>query len=58
MFFDKKSTISRVFNETFFPFFVSTLSVPTPDGGVVADGDQDAAVAAEAGLPDGRRAFG
>lgn len=35
----------------------SALSVPAPDGGVVAHCDQDAAVAAEAGLSDGRRAF-
>lgn len=36
----------------------SSLSVPAPDGGVVTHGDQDAAVTAEAGLPDGRRALG
>lgn len=35
----------------------SALAVPAPDGGVVTHGDQDAAVAAEARLPDGRRAF-
>ena len=36
----------------------SALPVPAPDGSVVAHGYQDAAVAAEAGLPDGGRAFG
>lgn len=36
----------------------SSLSVPAPDGGVVTHSDQDAAVTAEARLPDGRRAFG
>lgn len=35
----------------------SALPVPAPDGRVVAHGDQDAAVAAEARLPDGRSAF-
>jgi len=32
---------------------VSLLPVPPPDGSVVADADQDAAVFGEAGLPDG-----
>lgn len=36
----------------------SAQSVPAPDGGVIAYCNQDAAVAAEAGLSDGRRAFG
>lgn len=36
----------------------SSLSIPAPDRSIVAHCDQDAAVAAEAGLPDGRRAFG
>ena len=36
----------------------SALAVPAPDGGVVAHGDQDAAVPAEAGLADGRGAAG
>lgn len=36
---------------------VSALPVPAPDGSVVAHGDQNAAVAAEARLPDGRGAF-
>lgn len=36
----------------------SSLSVPAPDGGIVTHGDEDAAVTAEAGLPDGRRALG
>lgn len=36
----------------------SALSIPAPDWSVVTHGYQNAAVAAEAGLPDGRRAFG
>lgn len=36
----------------------SALPVPAPNGGVVAHSNQNAAVAAEAGLTDGRRAFG
>lgn len=36
----------------------SALSIPAPDGGVIAHRYQNAAVAAEAGLPDGRCAFG
>lgn len=36
----------------------SALSIPAPDRSVIAHGYQNAAVAAEAGLPDGRRAFG
>lgn len=36
----------------------SALSIPAPDRGIITDGDQDAAVSAEAGLPDGRCTFG
>lgn len=36
----------------------SSESVPAPDGGVVTNRDQDAAVPAEAGLSDGRGAPG
>lgn len=36
----------------------SALAVPAPDGGVVTDGDEDAAVTAEAGLADSGGAAG
>lgn len=36
---------------------ISALPVPAPDGSIITHGDQDAAVAAEARLADGRDAF-
>lgn len=37
---------------------VSALTIPAPDGGVVAHGNEDAAIAAEAGLADSGGATG
>lgn len=36
----------------------SALAIPAPDGGVITHSDEDAAVTAEAGLPDRRGAAG
>jgi len=38
-------------------FLLGRLAIPPPEGAVVADADDAVAVAADAGLPDGRRAL-
>ncbi len=45
-------------NQKLFGRSGSALSIPAPDRSVVTHSYQNAAVAAEAGLPNGRRAFG
>lgn len=56
--YNRAAQLQRVKRQISFSHNYSALSIPAPDRSIVAHGYQNVAVAAEAGLADGRRAFG